>query len=267
MKAAINGALNISTLDGWWCEGCTPEGGWVIGRGESYKDNDYQDTVESQAIYNMLENEIIPLFYTRSADNVPRAWIHRIKNSIKWIAPRFNTHRMVAEYTRKFYNPAAAKWRYLTAEAMARAKALSTWKSNMKKAWPEFAIKNVQVHVNNGEDNELLNPNQPQLKVGSQLSITALVKLAKVSPDDVSVELYHGPVDPSGNIRNGSAARMAYKQTSEQEGEHWFVGSISCTETGQQGVAVRVLPKNADLVNPYELGLILWGTTPDPNSE
>ena len=267
MKAAVNGVLNMSTLDGWWCEGYSPDGGWPIGAEQTYNDPGYQDMVESQAIYNLLENEVIPLFYTRSADDLPRAWIHRVKNSVKWIAPRFNTHRMVAEYTQRFYNPAVAKWRYLTAEAMARARVLSTWKSNMKKAWPEFAIKDVQIQVNNGEGNEQLNLMQPQLKVGSQLSINALVKLAKVSPDDVSVELYYGPVDSQGNIRNGSAVRMAYKETTGQDGEHWFVGSMSCGETGRQGVAVRVLPRNADLVNPYELGLILWETTVDTNGK
>ena len=262
MKAAINGALNMSTLDGWWCEGYTPEVGWVIGAGESYKNADYQDMVESQAIYNMLENEVVPLFYTRSADNLPRAWIRRVKNSIKSITPRFNTHRMVGEYTRRFYNPAAAKWRYLTAEAMARAKALSMWKSNMKKAWPEFDIKDVRIQVKNAEKSRQLNPKQPQLKIGSQLSVRALVKLGKVGPDDVSVELYHGPVDTWGNIKDGSAVRMDYKEASGHDGEHWFVGLIPCGAPGRRGVAVRVLPRHDDLVSPYELGLILWETTP-----
>jgi len=260
MKAAINGALNMSTLDGWWCEGYIPEAGWVIGAGESYEDTDYQDMVESQAIYNILENEVVPLFYTRSADNLPRAWIRRIKDSIKWIAPRFNTHRMVGEYTRRFYNPAAAKWRYLTAGDCSRAKELSTWKSNIRTAWPQFAIKDVQVQVNNGEGTEQLNLEQAQLKVGSRLSVTALVRLDSVSPDDVSVELYHGPTDAWGNIRDGSSVRMDYKQPSQQQGEHWFVGLISPAIAGQQGLAVRVLPRHADLVNPYEPGLILWET-------
>ena len=267
MKAAINGALNMSTLDGWWCEGYKPEAGWVIGAGESYKDNDYQDQVESQAIYNMLESEVVPLFYTRSADNVPRAWIQRIKNSIKWITPRFNTHRMVAEYTRRLYNPAVAKWRYLTAEAMSRAKALSIWKANMKKAWPKFAIKDVRIQVNNGEENAQLNHEQLHLKVGSELSVRALVKLGSVSPDDVSVELYHGPMDPWGSLRDGSAVRMDFQQAAGQNGEHWFVGRLPCRKTGQRGLAVRVLPRNDDLVNPYEPGLILWETTANVNSE
>jgi starch phosphorylase len=258
MKAAMNGALNMSTPDGWWCEGYTQDGGWVIGIEESYEDNDYQDLVESQAIYDMLENEVIPLFYTRSVDNLPRAWIRRVKNSIKWIAPQFNTHRMVAEYTQRFYNPAAAKWRYLTEQACARAKAFSSWKSDFRKAWPEFAVKDVVMEVSNGNGNEKLNPKQPQLKIGSKLLIKALVKLGRVSPNDVSVELYHGPVDNGENIQNGSVVRMDYEKNNGQNGEHWFVGSMPCITTGQHGVTVRVLPRHADLANPYEMGLILW---------
>jgi starch phosphorylase len=260
MKAAVNGVLNMSTLDGWWCEGYTPDGGWVIGAGESYQDQDYQDIVESQAIYNMLENEVIPLFYTRSADNLPRAWIHRVKNSIKWIAPRFNTHRMLAEYTRRFYNPAAAKWRYLTAEAMSRAKAFSQWKADIREAWSQCAVKDVIMEVNNGNGNgnEQLNPRQPQLKIGSKLCVRTLVRLGTIKQGDVSVELYHGQVDSWGNVKEGSSVRMDYDKPSDQQGEHWFTGSMTCKTTGQHGVAVRVLPKHADLVNPYELGLILW---------
>jgi len=261
MKAAVNGALNMSTLDGWWCEGYTPEGGWTIGAGQNYENDDYRDTVESQAIYNILENEVIPLFYTRSADNLPRAWIRRVKNSIKWIAPRFNTHRMVADYTRRFYNPALAKYSYLTATDCNRARDFSKWKAEMREAWPEFAVKDVVMEVHNGDGNEQLNPKQPQLKVGSQLCVRALVKLDRISPDDISVELYHGPVDTWGNIRQGSAVRMDYKEAAEQQGEHWFVGSMSCRNTGRHGVAVRVLPMHHDLVNPFEMGLILWETT------
>ncbi len=260
MKAAINGGLNMSTLDGWWCEGYRPEVGWVVGASEIYEDHNYQDTVESEAIYNILENETVPFFYTRQADNMPRGWICKMKNSIRFLAPIFNTHRMIAEYTRKCYNPAAARWRYLTAEAMSRARALSMWKANMKKAWLEFAIKDVKVQVNGAQNDKPIDPKHAQLKYGSELNIEALVKLGDAGPDEVSVEVYHGPVDARGNITDGSTIRMDHKEQVGRTGEHWFVGSMPCSASGRQGLAVRILPNNPDLVSPYDLGLILWET-------
>ena len=258
MKAAVNGVLNMSTLDGWWCEGYVPDGGWVIGDDEEYQDREYRDMVEAQSIYGILENEVVPLFYARSADNLPRTWIRKMKTTIKWVAPRFNTHRMLAQYTRRFYNPAAARYRYLTAEAMTRAKAFSRWKSEIRQAWREFAVKDVEVNVNDGQDAEQLNPRQPQLKVGSELSVRALVKLGRVRPDDVCVQLYHGPTDSWGNIQEGSPVPMRHEQRAGDDGEHWVAGCMQCTATGQHGVAVRVLPSHPDQVNPYDLGLILW---------
>jgi glycogen phosphorylase len=258
MKAAVNGVLNMSTLDGWWCEGYIPDGGWVIGDGEDYQNQDYQDMVEAQAIYSLLENEVVPLFYTRSADNLPRAWIQKMKATIKFVAPRFNTHRMLAEYTRRFYNPAASRYRYLAAEAMTRAKAFSRWKSEIREAWSDFAVKDVTVCINDGQEDEQLNPRQPQLKVGSSLNVRARVKLGRIRPEDVCVELYSGPTDSWGNIQEGSPMPMTHEQRAGDDGEHWFSGAMECRTTGQHGVAVRVLPNHPDQVNPYDLGLILW---------
>lgn len=261
MKAAINGVLNMSTLDGWWPEGYKPEAGWVLGSGESYDDTAYQDIVESQAIYNLFENEVVPLFYTRSTDNLPRGWIRRVKNSIKRITPRFNTGRMVGEYVEKFYNHAAERWRYLTADSMAKAKAFSVWKLNLKAAWSELEIRDVQVQVcTNGQADVQLVSDQTQLTVGSKLHVKALVKLGRISPDDISVELYYGSVDTWGNIRDGSAVRMGYNGSADGDGEHWFAGSISCEMSGRRGLTVRILPRHADMINPYEPGLILWET-------
>ncbi len=261
MKAALNGVLHIGTLDGWWCQGYKPDAGWVIGAGESYDQTDYQDELDSQSLYNVLENEVVPLFYTRSADNLPRAWMRRVRNSIKWIAPRFNTHRMVAEYTRRFYSPAATKWQHLTADEESGAKAFASWKANMREAWPELSVKDVLIEVNNGERSEESDRKQRQVKVGSTLSVRALVELGKVNPDDVSVELYHGPLNTWGEIKDGSAVRMDHEEASQQEGEHWFAGLVPCKRTGQHGVAVRVLPRHPDMANPYDLGLILWEST------
>lgn len=258
MKAAANGVINLSTLDGWWCEGYTPENGWIIGGGECYDDPAYQDTVESQALYGVLENEVVPLFFSRSAGNLPRAWIQKMRGSIKSIGPRFNTHRMLGEYTRRFYNPSATRYRYLTDDAMSRAKALARWKSEIRQAWSEFAVCEVVMRAHNGEDGESLNPRQPQLKVGSELTVRALIKIGRMQPQDVCVELYHGPTDSWGHIHDGATVRMVHEKKAGDDGGHWFSGRMACQMTGQHGVAVRVLPNHRDQVNAFEHGLVLW---------
>jgi starch phosphorylase len=267
MKASLNGALNLSTLDGWWCEGYQPDIGWVVGAGESYEDYVYQDNVESEAVYNLLENEVVPLFFTRSAGNVPRAWVKRMKNSIAFIAPRFNTHRMVAEYTRRFYNPAAATWNRLTSSSMARAKALAAWKTDIRDAWNELAIQDVTVQVTDGQSTHALDTRQTQLAVGSELLVNAKVKLGRIKPQDIKVEIYHGPVDAWGNIEEGSANRMNHDQSKDYNGVCVFTGSITCKSSGRHGFSLRILPTHGDLVDSYEAGLILWETDVTPPKE
>jgi len=258
MKAAANGVLNLSTLDGWWCEGYIPDGGWIIGAGENYENLEYQDTVESQALYNVLENEIVPLFYARSADNLPRAWIQRMKACVKHVAPRFNTHRMLAEYARRFYCPAATRYGQLAGHSTDRVRALAQWKSEIRHAWHEFAVREVTMNSGNSDGGEELNPRQPQMKVGAELTVRALIRLGRVRPQDVNVELYHGPTDSWGNIREGMALPMTYEEKAGDDGEHWFTGRMECRAAGQHGVAVRVLPSHPDQSNPFEMGLVLW---------
>ncbi len=267
MKAAVNGVLNMSTLDGWWSEGYSAQVGWAIGAGENYDETSYQDMVESQAIYNILENEAIPLFYTRSKDKLPRAWINRMKKSIKSATPRFNTHRMLVDYTEKFYQPAAQRWQDLNTEDMLETKAFASWKLNIQQAWPELAIKDVIVDVNDAGIDEHMNSGYPQLNVGSELKFKALVHLGTIEPKDVAVELYYGPIDAWGKITHGSALRMTQDENSTNDNtEHWFTGLMKCKQCGRQGIAVRVLPKHPDLVSPHELGLIIWETpTTEPS--
>jgi starch phosphorylase len=181
-----------------------------------------------------------------------------MKNSIRLITPQFNTGRMVGEYTNRFYCPAAVRYHRLNAEALAGAKEVSKWKARIKKAWAGFAIKDVKIEASNGQGCTELNQAAPRLKVGSQLQVSARVKLGNVNPKDVSVELYHGPIDSWGNIQNGSAVRMAHKEGAESNGDHLFIGTMSCQSTGQHGLTVRILPRHEQLVDPYEPGLILW---------
>ncbi|MDH7599322.1 MAG: alpha-glucan family phosphorylase [Sedimentisphaerales bacterium] len=258
MKAAANGVLNLSTLDGWWCEGYCPQCGWAISPAPANQPVDYQDQLEAQAIFELLEREVIPLFYTRGSDNLPRAWIQRMKHTIRHIAPRFSTHRIVAEYVRRFYNPAAARWRHLTSDQLERAKALVQWKANLRNRWQEMAICDVQIALQEGQGPRPLDPRQPQIRAGSRLNVKTLVRLGQILPTDVSVELYYGPLDSWGNIRQGRPIPMQYQMPDGQPGTYWFSQTIGCDCSGRQGLAIRILPNNPDLCTRYEPGLILW---------
>ena len=261
MKAAFNGALNFSTWDGWWCEGYEPQAGWTIGAGEHYDDPAYQDMVESKAMYNILENEIIPLYYSRAKDNLPRAWIYRMKKAIKTITPRFNTNRMVSEYAEKFYNNAAQRWKVLTANDMEKAKALAAWKLQVREVWNEIKIQDVNVKVQNDGQSSDLDVKNPQLKVGSELSVDAIIKLPVMAPENICTQIYYGPVDPWGNISDGKTSKMRYVEKIDDQGRHRFTGSIPCKNSGKQGLIVRILPSHDDLVNPHEMGLVTWEST------
>jgi starch phosphorylase len=252
MKAAANGALNLSVLDGWWDEAYTPEIGWAIGRGEVYDDHNLQDHIESNAIYHLLEKEIIPLFYDRGSDGLPRGWIEKIKVSMKVICPIFNTHRMLQEYTEQYYVPACERYDRLSADQMAPVKALAGWKAHVYRHWPQVRIHRVESDISG------------EILAGTASSVWAEIYLGGgndhggLTPDEVKVELYYGMVDANGEILQPQIVEMQCNQNGA-DGVYAFVGSVIYRSTGQHGFTVRVVPKHPDQVNPFEMGLILWG--------
>ena len=246
MKASANGALNISVLDGWWCEGYQPDLGWAIGRGEEYTDHDYQDEVESNAIYDLLEKEVVPLFYERGNDGLPRGWIAKVKAAMKAHCPVFNTSRMVREYAERSYIPAALRSRQLWADHLARAVSLAHWRSLVETKWPEIRIQ--QVDFSDGEP----------LKVGGDVEVQVRVQLGGIQPDQLAVELFEGPLDSSGQIRQGRPIPMRYVGPSGDNGTHLFAGSVPCHASGLRGCGLRVLPRHPDLADAFLPGLILW---------
>jgi starch phosphorylase len=245
MKAAANGVLNCSILDGWWVEGYDPEVGWAIGRGEVYADPNYQDQVESQALYDILEKQIIPLFYRRSVDNIPREWIARMKACMRKLAAAFNTNRMVRDYAEKFYLPAATRGEALAADGLARAKALAKAKDRLRGKWG--AVKIVGVHTSgNGH-----------YRVGEHMQVEALVELPDLSPEELQVQLYAGPISATGEIEQPQTLRMDHTKLIAN-GRHLFTGAIECNTSGRHGFAIRILPGSPDMATPFEPGLILW---------
>jgi starch phosphorylase len=245
MKAAVNGVLNCSILDGWWVEGYSPDTGWAIGHGESYPDSNYQDQVESQALYDILEKQVVPLFYNRSVDNFPREWISRMKNCLRKLAPVFNTNRMVREYAESSYIPALARGLDLSQENLKRAVALAHAKDAYRAKWG--GIKIVGVHASgNGH-----------YKVGDQLQVEVLLDLPDMQPDDLSVQLFAGRLTSTGEIETPQVLRMQHARQMAPN-RHLFTGTLQCSTSGRQGYAVRVLPGNPDMATPFEPGLIIW---------
>jgi starch phosphorylase len=248
MKAAANGVLNCSVLDGWWEEGFAldPSVGWAIGHGEMYPDAGYQDYIESQALYDLLEKQIAPTFYDRGVDGVPHEWVRRMKTAMRVLAPVFSTNRMVREYAERLYLPAARRGAQLAAGDLARATTLSTNKDRLRHHWPDIKVLGVHTSGNG------------HYRVGESLQVEALLELPSLSPTDLSVELYAGPISGGGEtIDSPQVIRMEHTRE-VAPGRHLYLGRIACQHSGRQGFAVRVLPGVPDMATPFEPGLIIW---------
>jgi starch phosphorylase len=250
MKACANGALNLSTLDGWWDEAWRESDtaliGWAIGNGETYADQNYQDQVEAEALYNLLERDVVPAFYERGRDRVPKQWIARMRASLSRLCWKYNTHRMVEQYTGEFYTMAHVRFAELDAGGAVRARGLAAWKQRVRAAWP-------QVRIDQVEDAQALT-----LKVGDKLHVKAHVQLGPLDPDDVQVELYVGLVDAHGDLVSPVPYQIQ-AAGKDGNGAAIFEGTAAtCEASGEWGFTVRVLPYHSDLLQPYPPGLIVW---------
>jgi len=247
MKVIANGGLNFSVLDGWWDEGYNADWGWKIGSGEEYDNLEYQDEVESRLIYETLEKEIIPTFFNRGEDKLPRKWIAMMKASMKNLGPVYNTTRMVSEYSHKFYFKANEKWKYLMADEMKNAKEFTVWKEKLNRSWNKIKIHNIQKDALSKE-----------IAVGHKYLVSAEVELGDLAPKDVEVQIYFGKVDDQNKPYANSYVSMNCVQQIEGDNTHLYKGEIPCSSTGNFGFTIRILPKHPILINPFELGLIKW---------
>jgi starch phosphorylase len=247
MKAAMNGLPNLSVLDGWWDEADYVRTGWAIGHGETYDDPIYQDQVEANALYDLIEQEVVPLFYERDADGLPRRWVDKMKDAIRLNCPFFNTERMVREYALRAYFPASDRYHTLTVSQYAPAKELAHWKQNLVDRWFNIKIENVDISE------------PPEIQVNQTIAVKARINLATLTPDDVQVELYQGSINANGEIVNGVPVVMTY-QGQDQQGCSIYTTNITYTNSGLQGLSLRVLPKHEHLSSPYEPRLILWAS-------
>ncbi len=248
MKVIYNGGLNCSILDGWWAEAYDPNVGWAIGSGEQYDEEhwEHQDFIESQALYNVLEQDIIPTFYNRGPDGLPREWIKKVKASMKKLAPFFNTRRMVQEYAADYYMPVAQTSSDMRDADLKPGLDFVQWRQEIEGKWSQVRVSDVKISTQNA-------------KVGDKINVTAKVQLGQLTPDDVTVQLYYGTLDTRGGIEAiGSAAVDMKPQKNGSGSEVTFKGTVRYTSSGESGISVRVIPNHRYLSTPFQPGLITW---------
>jgi len=247
MKVIANGVLNFSVLDGWWDEAYEPGLGWKIGNGEDYTNPDLQDEVEARQLYHILENEIVPLFYSRGEDRLQRDWIAKVKMSMKKLGPVFNTHRMIQEYFEKYYRPAFENREIQHEKKWNKAKELAAWKLKMMHNWSSINVVNIEANIGT-----------KPVFVGQEIPVKARINLGNLAPDDVLIQIYFGPVEKQDKPHLNRAVIMKPEMNDSKDGYYNYKGKIISEMSGQQGYTIRILPKHPLLVHSFELGLIYW---------
>lgn len=244
MKAAANGVLNVSILDGWWDEGYSPETGWAIGTGEEFTDHQYQDAVESHALYNVLENDVIPCFYDRGSGGIPLRWLAMMKASMQMALERFSAQKMVANYKQTFYTAAMAQYYDLTRDGAVQATRLKTSHERLREKWCALSIK-PPIKKDGGA-----------LRVGESLIISTVVHLEELTPEEVDVEVFYGRLKTVECIADGRTQPMTVAENLGF-GAYRYECLLPCQVAGRFGFTARVTPK-ADHFIKYTPGLITW---------
>jgi starch phosphorylase len=244
MKVVPNGGLNCSILDGWWDEGYQPGNGFKIGERTDSIDPSHQDWLDSRALYSVLEHEVAAKFYNRLDSGLPTAWLQMVRQSIKQLAPFFNTQRMVADYASKFYVSASRANSKLTMDGLKPALEVLTYRDRIRAAWNQVKIQNVT------EMNGISHA------IGSEFEVKADVALGTLSPDDVRVQVVVGKIGPNRDLLDASVEDMTLD--SSQDGTHSYTKKLKCGEQGYRGYTVRVVPHHANMVAEHELSLVRW---------
>jgi starch phosphorylase len=243
MKAALNGGLNLSILDGWWDEWYDGRNGWAIPSADGLDDPDRRDDLEAAALYDLIEHEIAPTFYDTDEHGVPTRWLELLRHTLKSLGPKVLASRMVRDYVRRLYGPATLNARSLNSD-YAGARDLAAWKQRVRAAWPQVRVEHVE---SSGVGDA------PQ--VGDVLSVRAFVALGELSPGDVDVQLLHGRAD-ADDVLSESTCTLLELAESYEGGRHGFAGQVALDHAGPFGYTVRIVPRNGHLASYAELGVV-----------
>jgi starch phosphorylase len=237
MKVLVNGGVNLSELDGWWAEAYVPEVGWALGDGQEHGDDPAWDAIEANALYNLLEREVIPEFYARDKNGIPSAWVARMRESMTRLTPRFSADRTVREYTEQHYLPAAAAYRKRAADKGAVGMNIVNWEQTLKEEWDTLHFGDVKVQTS-----------------AARHIFEAEVYLNDLDPEAVRVELY------ADGVRDGAPVRQ------EMERMRQPAGATNCSAYRARvpsarpatDYTVRLIPRHDGVAVPLEAAHILW---------
>ncbi|MYW14155.1 alpha-glucan family phosphorylase [Streptomyces sp. SID486] len=243
MKAALNGCLNLSVLDGWWDEWFQPDFGWAIPTADGAgTDVDRRDDIEAAALYDLLEQRIAPRFYERGRAGLPDRWITMVRQTLSLLGPKVLAGRMVREYVDRLYTPAARAHRALTPDT---ARDLARWKARVRGAWPGVSVDHVETTATTAT-----------AELGTTVGLRVRVDLGELSPDDVEVQAVSGRVDAEDRITDATIVPLKPAGAPDLEGRLLYEGPLSLDRTGPYGYTVRILPTHPLLASAAELGVL-----------
>lgn len=248
MKLPPSGGLNLSILDGWWCEGYNGKNGWPIGAEITEGTVEFQNEVDIASLFHVLETQVVPLYYAKPDGRLPIAWLQLMRESIRSVLPVYNTHRMVKEYHERLYERAADHYRTLSAKGGARAVELSRWKDRMRRDWNQVRVSEVALE----------HPERQNILVGDAVGVSARVALGPIDPGEVLVQVYYGPTRGENEIAAPTILVLKDFEKLPEPGCYRYRGTIPSTESGAYGFSVRVVPIHPLLTQDHELRLIAW---------
>jgi starch phosphorylase len=245
MKAALNGVLNVSILDGWWAEGYCEACGWKIGNGEELGDPGYLDAIEGQAVFNVLENDVLPLFFERRNGDAPARWIRMMKAAMKMAMGKYCSLRMVGEYWERYYLPAAARYDALVANSGEEARRMAMQHARLRAKWGRTRVSSL-----------VREPEGRHFRVGDSFRATAVVSLGELRPEEVDLQLYYGPMKSVDKVASSRTAPMEVMENLG-DGEYLYGCTLVCELSGRYGFTVRLTPRGDDWIRNTP-GLITW---------
>ncbi|MGV8895894.1 MAG: alpha-glucan family phosphorylase [Rhodoglobus sp.] len=244
MKAALNGSLNLSILDGWWAEFYDEQNGWAIPSADAAGDGAERDKLEAESMYDLIEHQIAPRFYDRGADGIPTRWVDSIRHTLATLSPALSADRMVREYVERLYIPAATASKTISANGYQPARELAAWKSRVTAAWPKVHV----THVESGGVDSV-----PQ--VGDELHVRATVDIDGLDASDLSVEVIYGRARESDALEDIQHAALELMPSRPGQPKV-FAGTVPLSRAGGFGYTVRVVPQHPLMASASELGLI-----------